>query len=169
MRLYNLEGLIHGEDSTIFSSNHWLIVTLGSGSPMLQPFNMVLHAVVIPNHKIISLLLHNCNLATIMNHNTNIFYAGFLICGPWKCCDSQVENCWSGGCARFPKTMMESLRSYKVKAKANQISQWVNTPVTQTCWHDSQIPYEIKTPGPACCPLTSTHPHMQTLHPHTNK
>jgi hypothetical protein len=28
--------------------------------------------VVTPNHKMISLLLHNCNFVTVMNHNVNI-------------------------------------------------------------------------------------------------
>jgi hypothetical protein len=38
------------------------------------------HAAVTPNHKIPSLLLHNCNFATVMNLNVNIWYAGCLIC-----------------------------------------------------------------------------------------
>jgi hypothetical protein len=37
---------------------------------MLQPFNTVLH-VVIPNHKLFSLLLHSCNFATVVSHNVN--------------------------------------------------------------------------------------------------
>ena len=38
---------------------------------MLRPFNTVPHVVVI-NHKIILLLLHNCNFDTFMNRNINI-------------------------------------------------------------------------------------------------
>jgi hypothetical protein len=34
------------------------------------------------NHKIISLLLHNYNFATVMNCNVNIWYKGYLICNP---------------------------------------------------------------------------------------
>jgi hypothetical protein len=34
---------------------------------MLRPFNTVPHVVVTPTHKIISLLLPNCNFATFMN------------------------------------------------------------------------------------------------------
>jgi hypothetical protein len=34
---------------------------------------------VTPNHKIISLLLYNYNFATIMSHNVNICYTGYLI------------------------------------------------------------------------------------------
>ena len=37
----------------------------------LRPFNTVPHVVVTPNHKSISLLLHNCNFATLMNCNVN--------------------------------------------------------------------------------------------------
>jgi hypothetical protein len=40
---------------------------------MLWHFNTVPHSVVSPNHKIILLLHHYCNSATVMNHNANIF------------------------------------------------------------------------------------------------
>ena len=55
---------------------------------MLQPFNTVLHVVVTPNHTIISLLFHNCNFATVMNCNVNIFgdrglSKGLGPTGPW--------------------------------------------------------------------------------------
>jgi hypothetical protein len=39
---------------------------------MLRPFNTVRHVVVTPNHEMISLLLHNSNFVTVMNHNVNI-------------------------------------------------------------------------------------------------
>ena len=51
---------------------------------ILQLLNTVSHVVVNPNHKIISLLLHNCNFATVVNHNVNILYAGYLICNSPK-------------------------------------------------------------------------------------
>lgn len=35
-----------------------------------------------PNHKIISLLPHNCNFTTNVNHNVNIWYAGYVIRNP---------------------------------------------------------------------------------------
>lgn len=38
---------------------------------MLQPFDTVSHVVMNANHTII-FLLHNCNFATLMNHNANI-------------------------------------------------------------------------------------------------
>ena len=41
---------------------------------MPWPFNTVPHVVVTPNYKIILLLLHNCNFATVMNHYVNIWY-----------------------------------------------------------------------------------------------
>jgi hypothetical protein len=43
-----------------------------SASLKLQHFNTDPPVVMIPNHKIILLLLHNCNFATVMNHNVNI-------------------------------------------------------------------------------------------------
>jgi hypothetical protein len=39
---------------------------------MLGPFNTAPHVAVTPNHKIILLLLHNCNFATVMNCDVNI-------------------------------------------------------------------------------------------------
>lgn len=39
---------------------------------MLCPFNIVPHAVVTPSHKMISLLLHNCKFALVVNRNVNI-------------------------------------------------------------------------------------------------
>lgn len=55
----------------------------GSGDPlgqqfsillMLWAFNMVPCVVVTPNHKIMSLLLHTCKFATVINHNVNIWH-----------------------------------------------------------------------------------------------
>jgi hypothetical protein len=43
--------------------------------------------VVAPNHKIISLLFHNCNFATVRNYNVNIWYAEYLI---YNLCESVV-------------------------------------------------------------------------------
>lgn len=42
---------------------------------MLWPFNAVPHVVVTHNHKIILLLLHSCDFATVMNHSVSICYA----------------------------------------------------------------------------------------------
>ena len=39
---------------------------------MRRPFSTVSHVVLTPNRKIISLLLHNCNFGTIVNHNHNL-------------------------------------------------------------------------------------------------
>jgi hypothetical protein len=39
---------------------------------MLGPFNTFPHVVIVPNHKIISLLPHKCTFATVMNCNVNI-------------------------------------------------------------------------------------------------
>lgn len=51
---------------------------------MLRPFNTAPHVVVIPKHKVISLLLHKSNFAIVMDHNVNIWYAGDLIMWPLK-------------------------------------------------------------------------------------
>jgi hypothetical protein len=47
---------------------------------------------MIPNHKIISLLLHSCNFAPVMDCDVNILYAGYLICDPKRGHGPQVEN-----------------------------------------------------------------------------
>ena len=40
---------------------------------LLRTFNAVPHVVVTLTHKVIPLLLHNCNYTTAMNHNINIW------------------------------------------------------------------------------------------------
>lgn len=40
--------------------------------PYISTLNTVPHVVLTPNHKVISKLLHNCNFATIINHNNII-------------------------------------------------------------------------------------------------
>jgi hypothetical protein len=40
--------------------------------PNARSFNTVPHVVVTPSHKITSLLLHNCNCATVMDQNVDI-------------------------------------------------------------------------------------------------
>lgn len=54
----------------------------------LQPCDTVPHIVVTPNHKIISLLLHNYNLAIDMDCNVNIRSAGYLVCDP---CEGGIQ------------------------------------------------------------------------------
>lgn len=62
---------------------------------MLQPSNTVSHVVVTTDYKFISLLLHNCNFASVMNHNVNIWYAGYLISDPQSGHSPQIESCCS--------------------------------------------------------------------------
>jgi hypothetical protein len=57
---------------------------------MLWLFNAVLHVVVTPNHKIVSLLLHNCHFATVMT--CYMIYRMSDIGPLWKGCDSRVES-----------------------------------------------------------------------------
>lgn len=55
----------------------------------------VLHALVTPATKLVSLLPHHFNFATIMNRNINIGYARYQLCDPQRGHDLQVENHWS--------------------------------------------------------------------------
>jgi hypothetical protein len=66
---------------TLVSSSwaqHWF-------SASLVLYNTVIHVVVISNHRLLLLLLHNWNFATVMNYNVNIFGDRGL---------SNVENHW---------------------------------------------------------------------------
>ena len=57
-------------------------------NPLIQ-FLMLFWPLVI---KLFSLILHNYNFATIMNHNINIWYIGYLVFNPQRGRDPQVEN-----------------------------------------------------------------------------
>jgi hypothetical protein len=57
-----------------------LLDQLFSALQMLRPFNIFCHVWWPLIQKIILLLLYNCSFATIMNHNVNIWYIGYLIC-----------------------------------------------------------------------------------------
>jgi hypothetical protein len=69
----------------IYTGNLWL-ASWGMPRPIigdsgwevknLRSFNTVPHGVMTSNYTIISLLLHNCNFTTVMNHNIN----KYLIC-----------------------------------------------------------------------------------------
>lgn len=63
---------------------------------ILWPINTVPAIMVTHNHKIISLLLHNC-IFYFMNHNVNVLYAGYLMYDHCEKvdCDPQVENSWA--------------------------------------------------------------------------
>lgn len=62
---------------------------------MLGPFNAVPQAVVTANYKIISLLLHNCNSAIVMDHNANTRHGGYPLHNSQRAPDPQVENRFS--------------------------------------------------------------------------
>jgi hypothetical protein len=50
---------------------------------MPPSFNDITHAVVTDHsQELVSLLLYNCNFATVMNHNISILHAGYLTCSP---------------------------------------------------------------------------------------
>jgi hypothetical protein len=51
----------------LFHLEHWFLNFL-----ILQSFNEVPHVLVTPGHKIILLLLQNCNYAIVMNHDVTI-------------------------------------------------------------------------------------------------
>lgn len=61
-------------------------------STFLIPLNIVSHAEAMPNKKIISLLPHNYNFDTIMNHSVNNWHEGYLIYDPQRDCVPQVER-----------------------------------------------------------------------------
>lgn len=64
---------------------------------MLQHINRVLYVVVTYNHKIISLLLHNCNFGSVMNSNVDIWCAVYLIFDTKRCHDIQTgSHCTKG-------------------------------------------------------------------------
>lgn len=48
----------------------------------LQPFHTVPPVGVTHSHTFISLLLYNCNVATVVNYSISIQYAVYLICEP---------------------------------------------------------------------------------------
>lgn len=50
----------------------------------LRSFNAVSHVVVTPNHKVIQLLHHNCNLINVMNHNAKLVRRTADMHPPWK-------------------------------------------------------------------------------------
>lgn len=64
----------------------------------LRPFTTVLHSMVIPSLKTLSLWLHICNLATVTRRNVNIYVFWWSYVTLWKdrltlrSRDSQVEN-----------------------------------------------------------------------------
>lgn len=58
---------------------------------MPWPFNTILHVVTF-NNKIISLLLHTFNFATIMNSNVDTWYAEYLLCDPQRGLNPQAEK-----------------------------------------------------------------------------
>lgn len=51
----------------IYSQDQWF-----SAFPELQPLNTIAHVLVTPNHRTISMLLPNRNLATVLNHNVKL-------------------------------------------------------------------------------------------------
>jgi hypothetical protein len=67
---------------------------------MLQLFSTIPH-VVIPNHQVISLLLHNCKFATVINSNVNIWYAWHLMCDSQRGLKSQAGNCCLRLCSQY--------------------------------------------------------------------
>ena len=66
-----------------------------------QPLNTVLHVALTPSIQEFPLLLHNCNFATVMNHNVDIYVFQWswaisvkqLLIPQW-CSHSQTEHHW---------------------------------------------------------------------------
>lgn len=94
---------------------------------MLQHFNIV-PGVVVPSTliykiyfkyifsalkyiKYISLLLHNSNVATVMNCIINVWHSGYLLHSPKWGCDSQVENVCSSNWTCLSKQCTQDVPS----------------------------------------------------------
>lgn len=56
---------------------------------VLWPFNSVPNALATPTIKLFSVILHNCNVAPVINWNINIWYAVYLIFDP---CERGVHS-----------------------------------------------------------------------------
>ena len=67
-------------------------------------FNSVPHVVVSPNHKIILLLIHNCNFTTVMDCNGNTFGDRGLLKGSL----TYRENRCSVGTSIVPLSLEEA-------------------------------------------------------------
>jgi hypothetical protein len=67
--------------------------------------NTVSHAVVTSNHKIILLLFHNCNSATVMNYNVNI--------GVFQCsCERVIQPQKGVATHRLRATVLEGRKGW---------------------------------------------------------
>lgn len=68
-------------DELIFVNTHVYLESLElyfSSFLMLRPFQIVIHIVGTPIIKLFLLLLQNYNFAIAMNHDVNIWYAGYV-------------------------------------------------------------------------------------------
>jgi hypothetical protein len=66
-----------------------------SGSQLSSCGNPLVQSLMLwwpPNHKIIFVATSYCKVATVENHNVNIWYAGYLICDPQGGWDWQVRT-----------------------------------------------------------------------------
>ena len=70
-----------------------------------------------PTMKLYSLLLHNCNFATVVNSNTNISYSGYLIWDPGGGHNPQAEN----HCPKSSQKHIICLGHRPVKIRARNI------------------------------------------------
>ena len=61
--------------------------------PNAVAFNTLLHVVVTPTTTLFSSLLHNCNCATVINHDAPIWYTEYLICG---LCERVIQQSTKG-------------------------------------------------------------------------
>lgn len=78
------------------------------------PFNTAPPVAVTPTLKLFSSLLYNCNFASVVNCNINIFCTGYLICNPRKECiltgwESLVDRLQAEGVAQIRWELMVCL------------------------------------------------------------
>ena len=83
-------------------------------------FNTVSHIVVIPTTKLFLLVLHNCNFATVMNHNINVCGFFYVL----------KQHLWKGHlmpkCVTTHRLRTTSLGAHEEENKMGRLIRWVS-------------------------------------------
>jgi hypothetical protein len=98
---------------------------------MLRPFNAAPH-VLTPTIKLFSMLLQNCNFSTVMSHNINTWYVGYLIFNPcervvWppqRGHDPWVENHWTRTSKIMNQNKPSPFRSWSFRHFVTVMGHW---------------------------------------------
>lgn len=89
---------------------------------MLWTSNALSHVVVTLNHKVIPLLFHKCNFATLMNHNVNIWHAIPSGIGTHSLRTTALAN--SGRSSAVLKAMASVVGTILVDVKTQDVCGW---------------------------------------------